>query len=304
MLYLDNGNGWSEADAKYLISHATNQGQNNVIFNLKTIAGGGGAWTGTVNAIRLSMTTWDATDKMSGKVFNINRIAITSTPEPYYWDFNEGGYEGWNLSGGPSVAVTDGKLVLSGTPGLVYSTTFSWWGTGRMYFDADTDRYVRLDVSATSPVNDAKWLGFWVKDNGMSATGETGIAVLPNTGTKSYFINLSTALPGFWSNANDVEGSIVLDTSNWANFAGDTVSVDYIGFSDGTGDADEDCHSDAQELLDGTDPGDPLSNLGNPDLQCGEDPPFEGLPVTGLLGLGVLAASMAAGAMALLKKRY
>lgn len=296
-LYFDNGSGYSETDAKYLISHATNQGQHIAIFDLKTVPGGGGVWTGTVTGIRLGLITWDATDAMAGKTFRINRIAVTSSPDPYYWDFEEGGREGWNLSGGPTVAVAGGDLVLSGSPGPVYFTQMSWWSTGRMHFNADRDHYLRIDVSATSPVNDAKWLGFWIRDNGMSVNYETGLTVYPNTGTRSYFVDLATALPVAWTNANDLEGTVVLDTGNWAGFASDTISIDYIGFSDGSGDADGDCHSDAAELSDSTDPSDPNSNAGQPDVPgCGEDPPPPtGLPVGGFVGLSLLVTSIAAG---------
>jgi hypothetical protein len=265
-LYFDNGDGISETDTKYLISHATSNGQYNAVFNLQSTSGGGGDWTGTVTTLRLGLITWDADDAMAGKTFRINRIAITPAPEPYYWDFEENLPEGWLLTDNLTTDWTDGEMVLSGTAGLMYFTHYTWWSTGRMWFDADTHHYLRLDVAADSPSNDGKWLGFWVKDNDMSVDYQTGITVYPNTGTKPYVIDLAVNLGADWSNANDIEGSLVFDLQNWADFGQDTVRVDYIAFSDGTGDADGDLHSDALELADGTDPGDSASNSGNPDI--------------------------------------
>lgn len=289
-VYFDNGSGFSEADTKYLISHATDNGQYNTIYDLATASGGGNDWTGTITALQLSMNAWDAGNTMSGQTFHINRIAITDTPVPYYWDWDENLPEGWLLTDAMTMNWTGGAMELSGSAGLVYSTKYSWWSTGRMFFSEDRDHYLRIDCAAANDgVDDAKWLGIHIKDEGMSVDYATGWTILPNTPVKPYIIDLAAALSPNWADSTDLQGSLMLDTTNWANFAAEntTLAIDYLAFSDGMDDADGDGVNDATELGDETDPGDAASytEIPVPDLAgLTEEEALAALEAAGLVG--------------------
>ncbi len=272
--FFDNGSGFYGGDPPRQFAVAFDLPSN--VGMVKTVTNAADAntdWHSTVTSVRIDPGNNSA--DLAGFPGAIDRIAVvtaaTFARDPYVWDF-ESGHQGWNEpdpNGSNTAAVAAGELVVTyGDPAPEpFDPKVSH--TLPLLFDADTLRYLRLDIRMVHSNSDPVGVKvYFTKSDG--SAGSNLITITPNVATRTYILDMGQSIEvtgpdGTWSgigdvtelrvDPGDVEGTF--GPYDAAAFASSQTEVDLMALTDGAGDIDQDGLSDADEVFYGTDPANP-----------------------------------------------
>jgi hypothetical protein len=325
--FFDNGVGFAGGDPvrefAIPLSVTPNQGIVKIMVHVPTALGDNAAdWSGTLANIRVDMS--NNVSRLAGYSCMIDRIAVLTreemAAENFAWDF-ETGLQGWNqTSSSAEAALENGALAITYLdpaeaafdPVVQYALP--------MIIDADTQRWLRLDIALTHATEDpVQFEVFAFPKNGGYL--RTTFNVTPNIGTGSYFVDMAALAPNDagtdrWEGFDTISairfdpGVDFADPDHGASFASSETRIAYISLSDGSLDPDNDGLSDLTERALGTHAGNPDSDgdglSDGLEYALGTDPltpDAERVPVTGGAGLALTAALLALAGIISSRKR-
>ncbi len=273
----------------FQLSALANSGMNRAVVDLQAATTAdkcgqlGDPWSGTVTVVRFDIPAWD--QGVSGTVY-IDRIALLPYPPGYEWNFDLNGNQGWaeTWDAGAVVSAANGDLVIdfedAGFNPLVRNLynaadALEWVGTAgvnnwfyplQLAIDPAVHHYMRFDIDMDHSSNDPVPFGafFHMQDDDL---GGVVFNVTPNAGPKTYIVDMADAV-NLWPAEGDASwsgglGAIKVlriepcEGLGYEDCASSQMRIHYMSLSDGSGDADSDALTDADELGAGTDPTEP-----------------------------------------------